>query len=458
MSFAQDFAAGSSLYNNIWQMSEDAKDRKRKQEWEDEQHGIIRKDRAALEEARTGSKKWLDEQTAQGDTFDTGLRFGQEPRRMAPGGMVDPQQAAQYNQENPAQAPQSLGLKRGGNFASDAAMYKSGIDGMSIGEMMQMRKELQNSRIGAERAAIESHILSASPEDRAKLLEQVSLDRGNKFKVTPDPRNPNLFNVTEGNEKVAMDATQLARFFGANHALKQGDHKAIEDIKALMPEFAARVKESYDRSKGEAENARGNFDSISADNARKAELGIRRSQAARQNQRDRMGAAQVFQDENGNLHTYMPTMGKNGLTWNKLALPEGMRPLKPAPTLTDQEKIGYQALTKRLETIPQDTPVAQVAELYRLHGLDPKKFGVADPVADIAAAIKARNPEQASAPAAKQDTALRVPYAQKAYQAWINSQPSYFQQETPTSRAASEAAYQEYVRALRDPKYNGPAN
>lgn len=84
--------------------------------------------------------------------------------------------------------------------------------------------------------------------------------------------------------------------------------------------------------------------------------------------------------------------------------------------------------------------------------LDPRQAGVQD--GGLADDVYGSKPAPAApAPAAK-PTAIAPPpssRAQAAYDAYMASRPSWFQQETPTSRARTAALEQEYLDALKNP-------
>lgn len=75
-------------------------------------------------------------------------------------------------------------------------------------------------------------------------------------------------------------------------------------------------------------------------------------------------------------------------------LPAGLKLPKQPQELNDREKI---ALTQAVKFLSEAPPETDAAGVYRRFGLDPNRFGIHDPVTDLADAIKARNASKGAA-------------------------------------------------------------
>lgn len=122
--------------------------------------------------------------------------------------------------------------------------------------LLSVGNELKALQMGAGATAIRNRILSASPDEVAKMAKQISDDKRNGWQMKTDPKT-GITTVSNGGPAVPLSQSQLGDLVSARWRLKQGDETAAQDIAKVHESLAGKDKEQLETFRGLAQTNNG---------------------------------------------------------------------------------------------------------------------------------------------------------------------------------------------------------
>lgn len=199
-------------------------------------------------------------------------------------------------------------------------------------DVAALNKAYADARRNQVQGAVTNAILQAPQEQLQAIAQQYSDFGGTPGKMTVDKDGYTTVTL-DGGDPIKMNRYQLAQFVNGMYKLKQGDATGHQDI-SVINEQLSKAMQTHNAGINDAartNNTAANGREVSRHNAateatqaaaQRATEGYYRERTAS----ERMGAAQYVKDEaTGETYAVVPTMGKNGLTMQKVSIGKGLK-------------------------------------------------------------------------------------------------------------------------------------
>ncbi len=265
-------------------------------------------------------------------------------------------------------------------------------------------QQVQAADVGAQAAQIYQAALNATPEQLAKWSSTFSDNAHIAGKAKYDSKTGLTTIDMEGGGSVTMNKAQAATYVAGLWKLSKQDPSGLTDISSISDKLAASAKASFDKLHTVAQtnnDAAAKANSMRNDNQRTANdgarLGLAKS-AAREVSPEIIkkmnDIATEYETETDPAKRKLLEQQHRMLTAQAATqLNEPMqlgidRSAQPK-TLTDREKIIFEKqVIPAIEALGPKATAADVADTYQKFGLNPESFGITDPVAALAKAMK----------------------------------------------------------------------
>ena len=248
----------SNAYNQDLRQRADAERQQADAAYQEEQRTRQRGQWAATDQAGQSAIQRIAQAGINNGIAATDAGFAapaRDPRVLRQGGYGSVSTGADgAEQYTDAQQPEKL---------SFGAQYEAGLEmlrekaklAQAAGDsnaLLSVGNELKALQMGAGATAIRNRILSASPDDLAKMAKQISDDKRNGWQMKTDPKT-GITTVSNGGPAVPLNQSQLGDLVSARWRLKQGDETAAQDIAKVHESLAGKDKEQLETYRGLAQ-------------------------------------------------------------------------------------------------------------------------------------------------------------------------------------------------------------
>lgn len=216
---------------------------------------------------------------------------------------------------------------------------------------------------------------------------------------TIDPPNKDgisTLRIIQGDRTKPVDISpsDLSKIAVGVRRLERGDVGGLDVIAAVNKDVAAAVRAEMATQLEALKVGNDASFKIGGLNNQRAEIGLRQQQVGamadyyrNRTGMERMGSAQYFQGEDGNQYAAIPTMGKDGLTFQTVRVnPEGIK-LGGKPGARQVDPKDYSMTVQNFVNAGLDLPQAQMRA--------DQLYGLTAPTKEVAASLQALNDAKA---------------------------------------------------------------
>lgn len=260
----------------------------------------------------------------------------------------------------------------------------------NLESLASLQARQQKLKYFSQGRALGDYVRGAKEEDLDSFMQDINDSKRNGYSAVKG-KNGTYTISSDGVAPIKMNREQLADWLSSQHVYKNtGDESALNRINGISANLASQVKDSFDRAKDTAAGGNQAFGAASLDAYHRGSLGIQQQELGLRKQAlNKPEMIQMVDKATG--EPVMIDSKKIGFDPSgRAVLPEGLAYMKQPQTLSQIEQEGLKAFyANGGPNLFKDNPApAAQAAVLRSYGLRPEMFGVNDPTASTAQAMR----------------------------------------------------------------------